>query len=169
MGAPQEIRAPLNNTWPKLLYSTVAKSPSITNPSNKRRKAVQLILHKLYLPIPSMRWLCNSTATGSKKKKIKSRGSDDIVEEASKGPVGRPTKKANKKKASISTIFQHADGIDLLLMAMGFLGAVGDGLCTPVMFLIMSRLMNSLGHGPSGLPSSFLQNINQVYILHTHT
>lgn len=114
-----------------------------------------------------MRWLCN--ATGSKK--IKSRTSeDDIVEEASKEPVGSPTKKA-KRKASISTIFKHADGIDLLLMAMGFLGAVGDGLCTPVMLLIMSRLMNNLGHGPSGLPS-FVQNINHVGIynnIHMHT
>lgn len=84
--------------------------------------------------------------------------------------MGSPTKKT-KRKASISTIFKHADGIDLLLMAMGFLGAVGDGLCTPVMLLIMSRLMNNLGHGPSGLPY-FLQNINHVGIynnIHMHT
>ncbi|KAA8533066.1 hypothetical protein F0562_033401 [Nyssa sinensis] len=38
-----------------------------------------------------------------------------------------------KNKSFIRSIFTHADGIDILLMIVGFMGAVGDGVSTPVL------------------------------------
>ncbi|XP_072995969.1 putative multidrug resistance protein [Typha latifolia] len=52
---------------------------------------------------------------------------------------------------SFFTIFNHADAVDKLLMAIGFLGAVGDGLSTPVMLFITSKIMNNLGNGPNAV------------------
>ncbi|KAI3520812.1 hypothetical protein L1887_10264 [Cichorium endivia] len=42
----------------------------------------------------------------------------------------------NRKVSSGSflSIFMHADGADMFLMALGFLGAAGDGIAMPVMF-----------------------------------
>ncbi|KAF3782416.1 putative multidrug resistance protein [Nymphaea thermarum] len=76
-------------------------------------------------------------------------------EEASKG------KGSSKGIISIWTLFMHADGADMFLMALGFIGAVGDGITLPVMLLIMSKFMNNLGDGPSNDPSVFVSRINQ--------
>ncbi|KAL8114655.1 hypothetical protein AgCh_021498 [Apium graveolens] len=69
----------------------------------------------------------------------------------------------NKKSGSIRSIFMHADTLDLLLMILGFLGAVGDGLSTPAMLFVTSKLMNNVGGTISSLPSDhdFTNNINQ--------
>ncbi|XP_072969195.1 putative multidrug resistance protein [Typha angustifolia] len=52
---------------------------------------------------------------------------------------------------SFFTIFKHADAVDKLLMALGFVGAVGDGLSMPVMLFITSKIMNNLGNGPNAV------------------
>ncbi|KAF3796560.1 ABC transporter B family member 2 [Nymphaea thermarum] len=61
----------------------------------------------------------------------------------------------------IWTIFMHADMVDMCLMSLGFLGAVGDGLSLPIMLAITSKAMNNLGVGPSTDPSSFNHQISQ--------
>ncbi|MQM19262.1 hypothetical protein Taro_052262 [Colocasia esculenta] len=67
---------------------------------------------------------------------------------------------------SIWTIFMHADAADMWLMALGFLGAVGDGFSLPVMLLITSQIMNNLGdtsNSSSFAESSlFLHDVNKV-------
>ncbi|KAI3855241.1 hypothetical protein MKX03_026099 [Papaver bracteatum] len=80
--------------------------------------------------------------------------------------VGKAGIKEKKiKTGSIGTIFMHADGIDICLMVVGFLGAVGDGFGTPVMLYITSKIMNNLGSvGPSDIndPNQvFLKNITK--------
>ncbi|KAI3903861.1 hypothetical protein MKW92_023993 [Papaver armeniacum] len=83
--------------------------------------------------------------------------------------VGKPGSNKEKKikTGSIGTIFMHADGIDICLMVLGFLGAVGDGFGTPVMLYITSKIMNNLGSvGPSDIndPNQvFLKNITKGY------
>ncbi|KAH7660070.1 Xenobiotic-transporting ATPase protein [Dioscorea alata] len=62
--------------------------------------------------------------------------------------------------SSIFTIFMHADLADKWLMAFGFLGALVDGLSTPVMLLITSKIMNNLGDTLSSF-SLFSHHINQ--------
>lgn len=50
---------------------------------------------------------------------------------------------------SIRSTFIHADDVDIFLMSLGFLGAVGDGVCFAIMLLICSFTMNNIGAGPS--------------------
>ncbi|XP_061366417.1 putative ABC transporter B family member 8 [Gastrolobium bilobum] len=52
-----------------------------------------------------------------------------------------------KESASIAIILRYADWFDILLMLMGALGAIGDGMSTNILLLFASRIMNSLGYG----------------------
>ncbi|KAF8691347.1 hypothetical protein HU200_040478 [Digitaria exilis] len=54
----------------------------------------------------------------------------------------------------------HADAADVALMVLGLVGAIGDGLSTPVMLLITSRIFNDLGGGPDIL-QEFSSKINE--------
>jgi len=51
-----------------------------------------------------------------------------------------------KERASITSILRYADWIDVVLMLMGALGAIGDGMSTNILLLFASRIMNSLGY-----------------------
>ncbi|KAH0650120.1 hypothetical protein KY284_030032 [Solanum tuberosum] len=42
-------------------------------------------------------------------------------------------------------LFQYADGIDKLLMLLGLLGSIGDGLMTPLNMIILSSLIDDFG------------------------
>ncbi|KAJ8543070.1 hypothetical protein K7X08_005593 [Anisodus acutangulus] len=42
-------------------------------------------------------------------------------------------------------VFQYADGIDKLLMLLGTLGSIGDGLMTPLNMIILSSLIDDFG------------------------
>lgn len=67
------------------------------------------------------------------------------------------------KKASIWTIFMHADGVDLVLMFFGLIGAVGDGFTLPLTLFITSKLMNNIGATSNLLSTDvFTHHINQV-------
>lgn len=67
------------------------------------------------------------------------------------------------KRGSIWSIFMHADAVDCVLMLLGFIGAVGDGLTLPLTLVVTSKLMNNIG-GSSNLSnlSSLTTHINQV-------
>jgi hypothetical protein len=68
--------------------------------------------------------------------------------------MGSPEKKIiekggimrRKDKFSIAIIFKYADWIDIMLMLLGTIGAIGDGLSTNCLLVFVSRLMNSLGY-----------------------
>ncbi|XP_043704107.1 ABC transporter B family member 15-like [Telopea speciosissima] len=70
---------------------------------------------------------------------------------------------SNQKKSlsSIRSIFMHADRIDILLMFLGFLGAIGDGFMTPIMLFITSNIMNNFGTAPNTDSHVFVHNINK--------
>ncbi|KAF8390324.1 hypothetical protein HHK36_024849 [Tetracentron sinense] len=57
----------------------------------------------------------------------------------------RSTTTATTKKTSLRSIFMHADGADMWLMTLGFIGAVGDGFSMPVGLYVTSMIMNNLG------------------------
>ncbi|OVA12498.1 ABC transporter [Macleaya cordata] len=52
-----------------------------------------------------------------------------------------------KERQSIAVIFRYADWIDVLLMLLGTVGAIGDGMSTNWLLVFASRLMDSLGYG----------------------
>ncbi|CAL9248278.1 unnamed protein product [Arabidopsis halleri] len=65
-----------------------------------------------------------------------------------------------KSRGSIRSIFMHADGVDWMLMALGLIGAVGDGFTTPIVFFISSMLLNDLGSS-SFNDKTFMQAISK--------
>ncbi|KAJ1278283.1 hypothetical protein BS78_04G068300 [Paspalum vaginatum] len=62
-------------------------------------------------------------------------------------PEAAKAKKAAPALRSFASVFMHADTADVVLMVLGLLGAMGDGMSTPVMLLITSRIFNDLGGG----------------------
>ncbi|KAE9464489.1 hypothetical protein C3L33_03603, partial [Rhododendron williamsianum] len=65
----------------------------------------------------------------------------------SEGKNGDTVGGNKEKKKSIAMIFGCADFVDILLMLLGTLGAIGDGMSTNCLLLYASRLFNSLGYG----------------------
>ncbi|XVF14182.1 hypothetical protein REPUB_Repub09cG0035100 [Reevesia pubescens] len=66
-----------------------------------------------------------------------------------------------KLNGSIRSIFMHADGLDIWLMTLGFIGAVGDGFSTPLVLLVTSKIMNNLGGASAFTADMFIHNINE--------
>ncbi|CAN6251886.1 unnamed protein product [Urochloa humidicola] len=58
-----------------------------------------------------------------------------------------------------SSVFVHADAVDVALMVLGVLSAIGDGMATPLRLLIASRIANDLGSGPEHI-HQFTSKIN---------
>ncbi|KAF5458968.1 hypothetical protein F2P56_022960 [Juglans regia] len=52
-----------------------------------------------------------------------------------------------KEKVSVAVLFRYADWVDILLMFLGTIGAIGDGMSTNCLLVFASRIMNSLGYG----------------------
>ncbi|CAL9064219.1 putative multidrug resistance protein [Musa acuminata AAA Group] len=67
------------------------------------------------------------------------------------GKKGRSSSSSSSSMSSFWTIFMHADATDVMLMTMGFIGAVGDGLSMPTMLYMTSKIFNNFGNGPSAL------------------
>jgi len=71
----------------------------------------------------------------------------------------------NKKSGSFSSIFMHADRLDVFLMIFGLIGAIGDGIGTPLVLFITSKIMNNIGNFSGGIDSTFIHGINKVFHL----
>ncbi|KAK6155141.1 hypothetical protein DH2020_009389 [Rehmannia glutinosa] len=83
-----------------------------------------------------------------------------------KGNMGTSDMEQNKKKKSSSNIsfgciFMHADGWDMVLMGLGLLGAICDGISVPVRLFVTSKLMNNFGNYQISLAENFMHNINK--------
>ncbi|KAL6634185.1 hypothetical protein ACP70R_026856 [Stipagrostis hirtigluma subsp. patula] len=61
--------------------------------------------------------------------------------------------------SSFMSVFMHADAVDVALMVLGLVGAIGDGMSHPMTLLLFSRIANDLGHGP-GQIQEFSSRIN---------
>ncbi|PWA66950.1 ABC transporter family protein [Artemisia annua] len=72
---------------------------------------------------------------------------------------------------SFRSLFMHADDVDMFLMAVGLLSAIGDGLVTPIMFFITSTIMNSIGGSSSSSTDAYTDKINKnaVYLCYLYT
>lgn len=75
--------------------------------------------------------------------------------------VMRRNKESNS--SSIAIIVRYADWVDILLMVLGTVGAIGDGMSTNCLLLFASRLMNSLGYGQTKLyHGNFMDQVEKV-------
>lgn len=61
------------------------------------------------------------------------------------------------------SVLIHADGIDVALMTMGLVGAIGDGMSMPLRLLVACSIANDLGSGPDRL-KQLASRINAVRI-----
>ncbi|XP_024960198.1 putative ABC transporter B family member 8 [Cynara cardunculus var. scolymus] len=73
------------------------------------------------------------------------------------------TREEEEKKKSITIIFRYADWSDKLLIVLGTVGAIGDGMSTNVLLVYVSRLFNSLGYGRGvqQKPENFMNEIGK--------
>ncbi|KAH1128846.1 hypothetical protein J1N35_000224 [Gossypium stocksii] len=77
--------------------------------------------------------------------------------------IGSIVKK--NKNGSISSIFMHADGVDMCLMVVGFIGAVADGTVTPLITYLTGRMFNSVGGANEASSVGILvHNVRQVVL-----
>jgi hypothetical protein len=63
---------------------------------------------------------------------------------------------------SFFIIFQYADIKDLVLMSLGFIGSVGDGIAVPTMMLIMTGVFDAFGHASTHSSTSHTMLMNQI-------
>lgn len=77
--------------------------------------------------------------------------------------VSEEKKKKKKKNGSIRSIFMHADGLDWFYMVLGLLGAIGDGIGTPLVLFVTSEIMNNIGNFSSPTDTNFTHEINKVF------
>ncbi|KAK9101221.1 hypothetical protein Scep_024651 [Stephania cephalantha] len=83
----------------------------------------------------------NSTSSKEKNK-------NDVVDRKVE-IMGGKSKSTRSCSPVVLLIFRYADWVDVLLMVLGTLGAIGDGMSTNCLLVFASRLMNSLGYGAS--------------------
>lgn len=69
--------------------------------------------------------------------------------------------------SNLVIIFRYADWVDILLMILGTIGAIGDGMSTNCLLVFASRLMNSLGYGPTqkNRGVNFMKEVEKVSII----
>ncbi|RYR36300.1 hypothetical protein Ahy_A10g051289 isoform A [Arachis hypogaea] len=75
------------------------------------------------------------------------------------GDGGRRRKK-NKanQKVPFYKLFSFADRLDVILMIVGTLSAIGNGMSQPLMTLIFGKLINTFG---SGDPSHIVKEVSK--------
>ncbi|XP_072979555.1 putative ABC transporter B family member 8 [Typha angustifolia] len=61
--------------------------------------------------------------------------------------MGTAPRKGEESKSRVHGMFRFADSVDVVLMLMGTIGAIGDGCSTNCLLLFASNVMNSLGYG----------------------
>ncbi|CAO2197791.1 unnamed protein product [Urochloa humidicola] len=71
-----------------------------------------------------------------------------MAEKKTGAPAG--TAGGGDRPMSIRGMFQFADRVDIMLMALGTLGAIGDGCSTNLLLIFASDVMNALGYGRGG-------------------
>ncbi|KAM0899546.1 hypothetical protein ACQ4PT_021224 [Festuca glaucescens] len=65
-----------------------------------------------------------------------------------RGNDGRP-EKDEAKKVSLFGMFRYADRLDVLLMVVGTVGAMGNGVAEPLMSVLFGNVINSFGESTS--------------------
>ncbi|RZC50174.1 hypothetical protein C5167_018600 [Papaver somniferum] len=67
---------------------------------------------------------------------------------------------------SILVIFRYSNRLDVLLMLLGIVGAIGDGMAINLFLVFASHLLNTLGHGKTEDDQGHFMNEVEKSILH---
>ncbi|KAI3841171.1 hypothetical protein MKW92_025713 [Papaver armeniacum] len=61
-----------------------------------------------------------------------------------------------EKNLSILQLFRYADGVDKLLILLGTIGSIGDGMMTPLTMVVLSSIINEYGPSDNAFSSSIV-------------
>lgn len=92
-------------------------------------------------------------AISASQDEVTARGVDLGKEKAQKN-LSKEEKKAEKEKAHVVSfykLFSYADRWDYMLMIVGSIGAIGNGVSMPLMTLIFGDLTNAFGNNQNNL------------------
>ncbi|MCO5594067.1 hypothetical protein L7F22_048088 [Adiantum nelumboides] len=80
----------------------------------------------------------------------------------------KPGANTTNRSHSLWRMLRYADKYDVFLMMVGTLGAIGDGISTPSLMVIMSGLIDVFGKGVGERPGAFMDQISKyaVYFIY---
>jgi ATP-binding cassette subfamily B (MDR/TAP) protein 1 len=84
-------------------------------------------------------------------------GRDGEEKEEKRGSGGGD---AGDKRVSFTGLFRYADGTDVMLMLLGTVGALANGVTQPIMTLIFGQVIDAFGG--SVAMGDVLQRVNKV-------
>ncbi|KAL1560399.1 ATP-binding cassette sub- B member 9 [Salvia divinorum] len=70
-----------------------------------------------------------------------------MADDSSPAPTVTPPEKKEDEKVPFYKLFSFADKLDILLIVVGAISAIGNGLSQPLMTLIFGELVNAFGEG----------------------
>ena len=76
--------------------------------------------------------------------------------------MSAPAGTGGERPMSIRGMFRFADRVDVVLMALGTLGAIGDGCSTNLLLIFASDVMNALGYGRGGAAAATVDFMHEV-------
>lgn len=76
-----------------------------------------------------------------------------------KGNKKDKNKKADDQKVPFYKLFTFADRLDIVLIIVGTIAAIANGLTQPIMTLIFGQLINSFG---ATTPSNVVKEVSKV-------
>ncbi|KAI5070429.1 hypothetical protein GOP47_0014772 [Adiantum capillus-veneris] len=71
-----------------------------------------------------------------------------------------------KRAYSVWRLLRYCDTVDVLLMLVGLLGAVGDGVCAPTLLIIISGIVDEFGKGSTSQRFMAIMSKYAVYIIY---
>ncbi|KAJ0651012.1 putative ABC transporter type 1, transmembrane domain superfamily [Helianthus annuus] len=83
------------------------------------------------------------TAGGEEKTDASTSGTGDSVEDSE---LGKAKEKESTDTVPFYKLFAFADLTDYILMITGSVSAIGNGICLPLMTVLLGDLINSFGH-----------------------
>lgn len=69
-----------------------------------------------------------------------------------RGGAGGGLDDGRKRRVAFYKLFGFADSFDKILMIVGCIGAVGNGLCMPLMTILVAQLIDSFGQNQNNPP-----------------
>lgn len=87
------------------------------------------------------------------------RGTGDDHGRETKDAAAAAASSSSGKKVPLFSLFRYADRLDVLLMVVGTVGALGNGISQPLMTVLFGNVINSFGANTSG---SVLRSVTKV-------
>lgn len=76
--------------------------------------------------------------------------------------------KAEENAVSFHKLFAFADSLDKILMIIGSIGAVGNGLCLPLMTVLFGELVDSFGQNQTKGVVAVVSKVTVLDLFHQH-